>query len=675
MADYPFKIHGRKVTIEANSKEEAIQIANQMAQQPAMGGDISKTESALRGGVQGATFGGGDEAWGGINALGELAANLPYALSGQWGQVAPDSGATYEQYRDENRMANRQAQDANPGSYLAGEVAGGLVGPGMGALGLARSSGVAFPALTGMSRLAAGGAASGAASGLGYSEADDARGMVADTLLGTGVGAVAGPAVGKGLQVAGAGLRGLGGVVKRSATKSPIDDAYQRVRDLFMADGYTNPAMVRAALDALGPRGRAADLGANTAGESASIAKRGGEGATTIVDAVTERQVGQQGALRGAMDNTLKPMMDDYYGFIDAVSERGKLVAAPLYEQARDIGLQMTPQMRRLVDNSKFFQRNAKMAADDMTSAVDGDPIIGDPIAAQQEALNGMTLPMMHLTLKSMRDEINTLYRNGNGNKAKLYNDFYKKLRGMVYDQNPKFAEAQGIWASKKGVEEAADFGRTILKGNKLQEEDVSRVLDNYNPYEQEAFRVGLMRGVVEAIEGVNETGNAARRLSSSTRLVNVLRAGFGKDNTERFNNFLDIVRNESIFQSQYGRAIGGSPTAELLNRKSKDMGMGLNAGEVYGLTSGDIFTTVITMVTGVMRRLNKDVDPKTAAEVAKILYGDMTEEQLEKIFRRKMMNLSLDQLDDPAIAVPAGSAVNALADELSPWTRDFNER
>ncbi len=72
----------------------------------------SKLESALRGAAQGATLGFGDELVGaGESALGSLG-------------LVPDK--TYEQSRDESRLANAKAQSENPITYGVGEIGGGV---------------------------------------------------------------------------------------------------------------------------------------------------------------------------------------------------------------------------------------------------------------------------------------------------------------------------------------------------------------------------------------------------------------------------------------------------------------------------------------------------------------------------------------------------------------------
>jgi hypothetical protein len=118
---------------------------------------ISKTESAIRGGAQGLMFGFPDEATAALERL--------------------VTGKPYEQALQESRQAYKQAQEANPITYTGSEIAGGVLPaliPGVG------------QAATGakLGRLAAIGAGTGALSGLGYSEGQDVGQVAKDVVKG-----------------------------------------------------------------------------------------------------------------------------------------------------------------------------------------------------------------------------------------------------------------------------------------------------------------------------------------------------------------------------------------------------------------------------------------------------------------------------------------------------------
>lgn len=140
--------------------------------------DVSYLESLLRGGAQGATMGSADEISGGAQAL--------Y-------HKAMDPGDAklmdlYRKYRDASRGEFKAAEDANPKTFMAGNIAGGVATTPF------------LPEVAGIKGAMAVGAGLGAAQGLGSSNADitqgDVGGALKDTAIGAGVGGVAGLAGG-----------------------------------------------------------------------------------------------------------------------------------------------------------------------------------------------------------------------------------------------------------------------------------------------------------------------------------------------------------------------------------------------------------------------------------------------------------------------------------------------
>ena len=129
--------------------------------QPPATPEISKTESAIRGGAQGLSMGFADEA---TARLESILKNKPY-----------------EEALQESRSAYKQAQEANPITYTGSEIVGGIAPtfiPGIG------------QAVTGakLGKLATIGAGTGALSGLGYSEGKDIGEVARDVGIGGALG-------------------------------------------------------------------------------------------------------------------------------------------------------------------------------------------------------------------------------------------------------------------------------------------------------------------------------------------------------------------------------------------------------------------------------------------------------------------------------------------------------
>lgn len=208
----------------------------------------SRTESFVRGGGQGITLGAQEEAVGLDQALADRFPWLRLASPTAWlaqatsgrplgelfedvkaEQAKRDAGRgqsltdTYRQHRDVLRTENTAAEQAHPGYYLAGNIAGGALVPVPGG---AAAKGTALGMR--LLRAAGQGAALGAGYGLGNSTADLTQGQVGQAALDTGAGALLGGAAGAGTEAAITGVgKALGAVRARAA--AGIKDAIEAI--------------------------------------------------------------------------------------------------------------------------------------------------------------------------------------------------------------------------------------------------------------------------------------------------------------------------------------------------------------------------------------------------------------------------------------------------------------
>lgn len=205
--------------------------------------EISKMESAGRGIQQGATLGFGDEFSGAVEggadlvqqALNKLGlagpsvtqVNQQLASEGTKGDLGPQGLLDlYRQGRDSNRLENKQAQEANPMSYLGGNIAGGALTAMAAPQALMNPMGSAPAGASILQKIGQGAlnaAPAGAAIGLGMSEAPTVGGDIISTAKGMGEGM----ALGGAMPLIAEPVKAAARTVKNSKMAQDMLDAYR----------------------------------------------------------------------------------------------------------------------------------------------------------------------------------------------------------------------------------------------------------------------------------------------------------------------------------------------------------------------------------------------------------------------------------------------------------------
>lgn len=280
-------------------------------EQTAAEGPISKTESALRGAAQGATFGFADELQGG--ALGALEA---FKSGG-----AKSFREAYEQQRDAARAKFTAAQQENPLAYLGGQVAGGIAGsaltPGAGVVGIASRAASAIGGTGKIANIGRGivqaggaGAISGGVTAAGESEAKTLGGIASDVAGGAGAGAAFGGVLGGGARL----LPGVRGSIsneffaKRVLPTTVGTDAAKTAEKYLKSPEARNQIVKLASKDTVSA---IKDEVKNSIQRDVESFKRAaGETGQALLDSVEDKMGGQLNKLREAVAKTYAPAIE-----------------------------------------------------------------------------------------------------------------------------------------------------------------------------------------------------------------------------------------------------------------------------------------------------------------------------------------------------------------------------
>jgi hypothetical protein len=567
----------------------------------------SKTESGWRGFAQGGTFGFGDELSGLVGASLE-------SLGGS----QESFGDLYELYRDSQRQQNEAARLENPYSYGAGEFAGGFAVPGVGTLGAANKLQQVSSALRPGGRLMAAGAGAGAVAGAGYSEDD----LLTDTAVGAGAGAVLAPAAAWGLSRLSEGAAGLLGGVRRRLAGTPDEQARLRISHALEAEDLTSVEQVRARLSDIGPEARLADLGPTIRQEGVLAAKTPGPGRRIAQDFVEERARGQQARLNVAAEEMLDPKWTNYRQYLDDIARERTAQAAPLYDEAYTVPIRPTGEMNR-ISLTPAFQQAAKRA---QTNVMNELETVGGGSGLQPDG--SITTRFADQIGRELQDMISAAQRSGDNNYARQLIAIRKAFNNEIYSQNPTLQAARNVFAGAKDLEDAAEAGRSLLTGRKQYGDDVEALLDGFTEGETDAFRVGVTRGIFDKLSDAADTHDAGRRLFNSTRVENLIRNTAPSE--EAFNSFMAKVKAERGMQETRNKVMGGSSTFENLASEGGTM---LPRQELSGRGLIGVVRDVLQNIGGE----KVDVDRLTTedyAELAKYLFGEVSDADIEKILR-----------------------------------------
>ncbi len=588
----------------------------------------------VRGAVQGLTLGFSDEIAGLVGASGAL-------LSGD------DAGEAYTESRDMRRRELAETQRRSPWLYGGAQGAGALWPGARIYKGMSAIKGLAGRTVP---RLMATGAVEGAAFGAGESDAESTLGRLAGAGLGAATGAAVAP-IGYGIgKAASEGLGYVGRKIGEQFMSSPEDVAKRTVRRALDAEGLTLGA-ARDLIDE-SPEMVAADLGPNMRALANYVADRQGPGKKIATEFLTGRQAGQQMRIESKARETIGDKWGTFNEFTDNIVSARRAQAGPLYEEAYQQGIRITPGMQDLMRAPAFqtaVGRARRNLANDIELTGGGGP--GEP--------GMMSTRFFDLVKRELWD---MEYAAGKGtNEARLYGNIRRRLVGELDTQNPVYAQARNTFAGASDLEDAATLGRDMLRGQKTLD-DMSRQTRGFTDGEMEAFRVGALDAIVRQTQLAGGTHDATKRLVNSTRAKQLIMQAFPDANA--YDDFIEMLEREAQYVTTNQRVLGNSATAGRLSAQQD-----IEAGE--GMTG--LVTDVATGMPGayatsraIQRMMQRNFSAEDLEEISKLLFGHIPLPQRPR--------LSKYFLDDEASKIVGRAAGYATVPATVETVRDLRQ-
>jgi hypothetical protein len=551
------------------------------------------------GAAQGATAGFSDELRG-LQEAGGAKPNEPASLTGlikggyKYLTGAPGAEQSYNTAVERERAADEAAQSQHPYLHMAGELAGSI--PAMAMLPgseVAEGANLATKAVKGAQVGAEYGGLSGAGEGkdTGSRALGAAQGIVSGIVGGAAapvIGAAASHAVDKVVSPAVGAIRGA--INPEAEASRRLTAALQADQDLISAgksQGMSPTDWINARH--AGEPVTLADLGStNTQALLRSSANTSPEGRAILEKALNDRFAGQT----ERVGNEVRGLVA---GGANAGKTGDQLVAeydnarVPAYKQAYREGDKpiMSPAMERLMGSDTFvgaMKRAISTGKDrDIEMGLGGfNPMVNvtpdGRIVFNKGAQGAPTYPNLQYwdQVKRELDSVaNQAKRSGDTSSSAA--GLSKILRGELDKQVPSYANARGIAAQYFGENNALEAGQK-LAGKKVDPAQISTVMKQMKPDEQELFREGYASDWANrVISNISDSRDITKAMFNSPNERARALAVFGQAGLDKMQTRMTL---ETIMDGAR-KAMGNSTTARQL------IEAGLAGGTLEGYLSG----------------------------------------------------------------------------------------
>ena len=534
-------------------------------------------------------------------------------------------------FREENPVASYGAEGAGA---IATGVAGGARFVGGKAYEVASNWGKLL-------RLAGVGSVEGGLYGAGTSKPGERMQGAAE---GAATGAVA-STVGAGLaNVAGKGVAQALRYGKRKLTDTAVDKARRAVVQAAEDEGLSTDEIL-GALDELGPNGALIDVGDSFRTLGRTAMDVGGTVKTKARKFVNARQMKQQDRLEEAIEKVSGAKAKEYRGTLRSITERRKAVAAPLYDEAKEVGLFPRGNLARVMENPLMKQslRKGDLWSKAETSTLRG---VGDNAFSSGQGIFGQ----IHYAKFHLDDRIGAAVRQGKGSEARILMNLKNDLMQAIREQNPAYIRANDAFSSESGLKNALEYGydRFLKDSPEVMEETLASMSSS----ERELWKMGAVKAVSNMMGKTNLNANATRRLFGTKEMRQ--RMGMIFENPMEFER---QIAREAEFSKTLGAITGGPNTAERIAARQS-----LESTVDPSIMAAIVAQEPTSAIALAGRALSQKADPQTASEIGNILLEQGTSKaDIIKLFNQPMIKEALgDQYN--AVVAPIVRAASAPA-------------
>jgi hypothetical protein len=605
------------------------------------GGFINGVDAAVRGVTKGALGNWDDEITSGINAVLPLDRLLGRDVHSVYDKDSKGFWDAFKRNQDQEHAVDAADANQNPMLRGVGTVAGTVAGTVLGgravtaaapgAAGMLERMATLAPVKTAIVTGGAGGAAYGGISGAG--EADPGE-RVQGFKTGAGVGGLIGATLAPAIATIAPAIARYGKVL---FNKGVTPEALAQLTHKLQQDGYdiTSPSGTLALQNELsrfsGKPVSLADIGTAIRARTGVGLRAPSEAQQPSIDMLMARSQGQGQRLAGDIRANVAPRTD-VHALDEALVEGRKAEALPLRDAAlfepptesravqfnapslatapadagvaRTLGadvpdvyhandrgiVQSTVRKSRVITDPvlnqlarlPLAQKALSAALENSANEVQRLSALGESVDHLPDLRRGSDLDMRTLdTLKRfLDDQVSALYRKADTSTFKAHEAAnVKALRDALRDRMkvvvPQYGEYLDSYKGSSDLIDALGEGRTY---DELDPEVIAAGQADRTKGEQELYKVGVARNLLDIIKSTKDGRNPASRILNSDEAREQLAAtGVGPDNMTRLNESVNQERQLNLLPAE----LSGAQTAQRL-AAAQDADSGVGAFHVF---------------------------------------------------------------------------------------------
>jgi hypothetical protein len=225
----------------------------------------------------------------------------------------------------------------------------------------------------------------------------------------------------------------------------------------------------------------------------------------------------------------------------------------------------------------------------------------------------------MELARRGIQNDINQMWKSGNGDVAKELKPFELALREEINTSSKAIGEARQTASSNKTTSESFDMGKKSFAKSPDQISIDFEDIVSKGPDAVSAFRAGVMDQLRSKFSNVGDKTSLLGKLADpEAKEGAILRIIYPQDKVE---GILKLATTAAQSQKAASYVLGGSATAATLSA-AKQEGVNISSQEIASTLGGDLFTGMRVLGKFVSAKA-PNLTPEQKQQVAKILVSE----------------------------------------------------